>query len=284
MAPSGPRYGRSFDALLALPLAAYLTILVMLVGSLFLRVTAGAVKTALADPALLNSIWLSIWSSMLSTALSLLVAIPAGYVLSRNRFLGYSLADALLDMPIVLPPLVMGLCVLIFFRTTLGHYVDRQLLVDLGTLLRRELVREGQGLFVFERPGIVFVQFVVGCAFAVRVIKAGFDELDPRYEDIALTLGATRLQAFFSVVIPNVGPSLVAGAVISWARIFGLFGPIILVAGTMRNHTEIMPTTIFLETSIGRLDVALVIGAGMIVISIAMLTLFKRLGGKGYLW
>ena len=284
MRAKGPRYGRWFDAALALPLATYLVILVMLVGSLFLRVTPQAVRTAFGDPALIHAIWLSTWSTMLSTTLSLLVAIPAGYVLSRNRFPGYFLVDTLLDVPIVLPPLVMGLCVLIFFRTALGQYVDRHLLLDLSALLHHEFAREGEGLFVFERPGIVLVQFVVGCAFAVRVIKAGFDELDPRYEDIALTLGATRLQAFFTVVLPNITPSLVAGAVISWARIFGLFGPIILVAGTMRNHTEIMPTTIFLETSIGRLDVALVVGACMIIISITMLTLFKRLGGKGYLW
>ena len=79
-------------------------------------------------------------------------------------------------------------------------------------------------------------------------------------------------------------PSLIAGAVISWARIFGLFGPVLLVAGTMRARTEIMPTTIFLEASIGRIEVALVVAAIMIVISVTTLTLFKRLGGRGYLW
>jgi molybdate transport system permease protein len=284
MSSGSPKYGRWFDAALALPLVAYLAILVLLVGSLLLRVTPAAVIEAFDDPALLHAVWLSIWSTMVSTALSLFVAVPAGYVLSRNRFPGYSLVDTLLDVPIVLPPLVMGLCVLIFFRTGLGQYLDRQLMLDLSELLHYEFARPGDGLFVFERPGIILVQFVVGCAFAVRVVKAGFDELDPRHEDVALTLGATRSQAFFAVVVPNIMPSFVAGAVISWARIFGLFGPIILVAGTMRNHTEVMPTTIFLETSIGRLDVALVVGAFMIIISMTMLALFKRLGGKGYLW
>lgn len=96
-----------------------------------------------------------------------------------------------------------------------------------------------------------------------------------------MTLGASQTQCFLRVVLPNVGSSLVAGGVITWARIFGLFGPILLVAGTMRGKTEIMPTTIFLETSIGRLEVALVIAEMMIVISLATLILFKRLGGKG---
>ncbi len=284
MKPRGPAYGLGFDALMALPLIIYAGLLLMLVGSLFLRITPEALRIAFQDRALLNAIWLSMWSTMLSTLLSVLVAVPAGYFLSRKRFRGYFLVDTIIDMPIVLPPLVLGLCVLIFFRTALGQYVDRQLIVDLGRFFNTQLAEPGRGLFIFERPGIILVQFVVGGAFAVRVIKAGFDEFEIRYEEIALTLGATRSQALLLVVLPNVMPSLVAGAVISWARIFGLFGPILLVAGTMRNHTEIMPTTIFLETSIGRLDVALVIGAGMIVISVVMLTIFKRLGGKGYLW
>jgi len=100
---------------------------------------------------------------------------------------------------------------------------------------------------------------------------------------MAMTLGANRWQTFYKVTLPNAAPSIMAGAVISWARIFGLFGPILLVAGTMRGRTEIMPTTIFLEVSIGRIEVALVIGALMILMSMAMLIVLKRLGGKGYL-
>ena len=99
-----------------------------------------------------------------------------------------------------------------------------------------------------------------------------------------MTLGANPRQTFLKIVLPSVIPSLVAGGVISWARIFGLFGPILLVCGTMRNRTEIMPTTIFLEISIGRIEVALVVGACMILISMTTLIVFKRLGGKGYLW
>lgn len=113
-------------------------------------------------------------------------------------------------------------------------------------------------------------------------MKSGFDSLDTRYEDMALTLGATPGQAFLKVTLPNVSSSLIAGAVVTWARLFGLFGPVLLVAGTMRGRTEIMPTTIFLETSVGRIDVAMVIGAAMIAISMVTLMAVKRLGGKGY--
>ena len=263
-------YGRGFDRLLAAPLAAYLLLIAGLVMGVFLTITREAVAEAFSEPALLYAIKLSVVTSVAAALLSVAVAVPAGYVLSRHRFPGHLVADTILDLPIVLPPLVMGLCVLIFFNTAIGRWIDRGIVEE--------------GLFVYQPLGIVLVQFVVGCAFAVRVIKAGFDSLDPRYEDVAMTLGANRSQTFFKVVLPNIMPSLVAGAVISWARIFGLFGPILLVCGTMRHRTEIMPTTIFLELSIGRIEVALVVGACMIMISLGALIIFKYLGGRGYLW
>ncbi len=258
MHKQAPLYGRGFDWGMAAPLAFYLIVIVFLLGAMF------------GNPALLYAITLSMVTSVVSTLLSVLVAMPAGYVLSRHRFPGHFLVDTILDLPIVVPPLVMGLAILIFFNTEVGRFLDRGLTEE--------------AIFVYKPLGIVVVQFVIGCAFAVRTIKAGFDGLDPRYEQMAMTLGAGRIRAFLRVVLPNVAPSLVAGTVISWARIFGLFGPVILVAGTMRYQTEIMPTTVFLETSTGRLEVALVIGACMVAIATATLVVFKRLGGKGYLW
>lgn len=270
MESRAPHYGKGFDWLLAVPLVLYLLIIVGLLAAVSTTITAAAIVEAFSEPALLHSVKLSLITSVTSTVLSVLVAIPAGYVLSRRRFPGHFLVDTLLDLPIILPPLVMGLCILIFFNTTLGRWLDRGLTND--------------GLFIYQPLGIVLVQFIIGCAFAIRVIKSGFDALDPRYEEVAMTLGANRRQAFFKAVLPNIVPSLVAGGVITWARIFGLFGPVLLVAGTMRFRTEIMPTTVFLETSIGRIEVALVVGACMIVISMATLIVFKRLGRRDYLW
>ncbi|MDD2599701.1 MAG: ABC transporter permease [Kiritimatiellae bacterium] len=261
------RFSRGFDMLMTAPLVVYAIMVAALFLAMFTQITRESLRIAFTDPALRHSIWLSLSTSTASTLLSLLVAVPSGYILSRRVFRGHALVDSLIDLPIVLPPLVMGLAILIFFNTTVGRWLDRGL-VD-------------HGLFVYQPLGIVLAQFIVGCAFCIRVVKAGFDAFDWRYEETAMTLGANQVQCFFLVVIPNVGSSLVAGGVITWARIFGLFGPILLVAGTMRGKTEIMPTTIFLETSIGRLEVALVIAEMMVLISLATLILFKRLGGKG---
>lgn len=261
------QHDKGFDRLLAVPLAVYLGIIVILVAGVFVTVTREAAAKAFTDSAVWYAVYLSLFSSLVSTALAVAFAIPSGYVLSRKRFPGMAIADTVLDLPIVLPPLVMGLCVLLFFRTAVGKFIDRNLLE-----------------IVFTWRGIIFVQFVVGCAYAIRVMKAGFDALDRKYEDVAMTLGANRWQTFTKVSIPIIRPSLVAAAVISWARIFGLFGPVLLVAGTMRHKTEIMPTSVYLEMSIGRIEVALVIGAMMILISVAMLLALKKFGGEGRLW
>ena len=263
-------YDRNFDRLMWVPLFCYLLLLVALIGGLFWRITPEAVRTAFSDDALPAAIRLSLVTSLASTVLSLLIGIPGGYALSRRKFPGFSVVDTILDLPIVLPPLIMGLSLLIFFNTGFGRWLDRGIWE--------------QGLFVYQPLGIVLVQFIIGGAIAVRVIKAGFDSLDPNFEQLAMTLGANRWQTFVRVMLPNVLPSIGAATVITWARIFGLFGPVLLIAGTMRGRTEIMPTTIFLETSIGRIEVALVVGALMILISGATLITFKKLGGKGYFW
>jgi molybdate transport system permease protein len=263
-------HSRKFDLVLSIPLVLYLLVIAGLFLGIFSSISVKAIRTAIGDPDLLYAVKLSIVTSCVSTLLSVLVAVPSGYILSRRRFPGHFAVDTLLDMPIVLPPLVMGLAVLIFFNTTIGRFIDRGIV--------------NEGIFIYRPLGIILVQFIVGCAFAVRVIKSGFDALDLRYEEMAMTLGANPQQSFFKVVLPNITPSLIAGGVISWARIFGLFGPVLLVAGTMRGRTEIMPTTIFLETSIGRIEVALVVGAMMILFSMTTLVVFKKLGGKGYLW
>ena len=267
MPRAASQHGKGFDRTLAVPLFLYLLVICVLVGCIFSSLTPQALSQVARDPAILHAVMLSFFSSVVSVTLCVLVAIPSAYVLSRRRFPGALALDTLLDLPIVLPPLVMGLCVLIFFNTRVGRFIDSHVLE-----------------FVYTWRGIILVQFVVGCAFAIRVIKAGFDGMDPTHEEVAMTLGANRRQAFAKVVLPVIWPSLIAGSVISWARIFGLFGPILMVAGTMRYRTEIMPTTIFLEVSVGRIEAALVVAAFMVIISLVTLLVFKALGGRGYLW
>ena len=102
-----------------------------------------------------------------------------------DRFFGRQLVDAILDIPIVLPPLVVGLSLLILFQSRRSAGFARQI--------------------VYQVPAVILAQFAVACAFAVRTMRATFDQIDPRREQVALTLGCTRPQAFGLVVLPEAG-------------------------------------------------------------------------------
>ncbi|MBN2292936.1 MAG: ABC transporter permease subunit, partial [Pirellulales bacterium] len=143
---------------------------------------------ALADPKIQYSIWLSMTSCTLSAILSVWVAVPLGYLISRYSFFGRNLIDAIIDIPIVLPPLVVGLSLLILFQFWPF------------SLFAREIV--------YQLPAVVLAQFAVACAFAVRTMKTSFDHIDPRCEQVALSLGCTRFQAFGWVVLPEARPGM----------------------------------------------------------------------------
>ncbi len=138
------------------------------------------------------SIWLSVISCTITTVVSLWVAVPIGYLMSRHEFRGKNFVDAMLDIPIVLPPLVVGISLLVLFRI-LGE-------IEFGD---SHPLKWLQDLVVFELPAVILAQFMVACAFAVRTMRATFDQIPSRREQVALTLGCTRSQAFFHVVMPD---------------------------------------------------------------------------------
>jgi molybdate transport system permease protein len=208
------------------------------------------------------AIWLSLITSTLTAALSLLVAVPIAYALSRLNLPGRLLLDTLVDVPIVLPPLVMGISLLVFFRTPLGRAI------------------EAGGLrFAYTPAGIVLAQFLVVSPYAIRTVKAAMDDIDPRLENVARTLGWSQVQVFLRVTLPMLRGGILAGGVITWSQAIGLFGPMMVFAGTMRGRTEVMATSIYLELSVGRIQMALAISMLMIAMAMVALLAFKRLMG-----
>ena len=122
------------------------------------------VVEALSKPAIQYSIALSLISCTITAIISLWIAVPLGYLLSRYSFFGKGLIDAILDIPIILPPLVVGLSLLILFQF-------------MPTSLRNAVV--------YQIPAVILAQVAVACAFAVRTMKAAFDQIDPRCEQVA---------------------------------------------------------------------------------------------------
>lgn len=255
----------AFLVLLAiLPIAYAAFVVALLLGTV--TFAPDRLLDPLEVPELRRAAFLSLATSLGAVFASLVVAIPGGYVLSRLRFPGRSLIDVIVDLPIVLPPLVVGICLLIFFRNALGVWIETHVL-----------------RFTYAVAGIVLAQFTVSCAFAVRTMKAGFDASPSRPGDVARTLGASRMRAFWTVELPMVRGSILAAAILAWSRALGEFGPILVFVGTVRNRTEVLSTSIFLEMSVGNLELALALSAWLAGIGAVTLLGLRLLGGRFYL-
>jgi molybdate transport system permease protein len=131
---------------------------------------------------------------------------------------------------------------------------------------------------VFEVPAVVLAQFMVACAFAVRTMRVSFDQIPVRFEQVALTLGCNRSQAFWLVVFPQSRRGLLAAGTLAWARSLGEFGPILVFAGSTRMRTEVLPTSVYLEMQSGDLKGMLSVSILMIALSAAVLILARALG------
>lgn len=215
---------------------------------------------ALRNREIRYAIRLSLLSCSLTTLLSLWVSVPIGYLLSRTEFRGKALLDALLDIPIVLPPLVIGLSLLILFQTPPGRAIEKLLPVT------------------YAIPSVILAQFTVACAFAVRTMRATFDQISPRTEQVALTLGCRRSQAFWLVVLPEARRGMLTAATLAWARALGEFGPILVFSGATRMRTEVMPTTVFLELSVGNIEAAVAVSLLMVLAAVAVLLIIRFFG------
>lgn len=239
-----------------------LLILAMLTADVFFT-TPDHFLRALASPEIRFAIRLSLISCTISTILSLWVAVPLGYLLSRTEFFGKTVVDTVLDIPIVLPPLVIGLSLLILFQTPPGRALQQVMPIT------------------YAVPSVIVAQFSVAAAFAVRTMRVTFDQINPRAEQVALTLGCTRSQAFWLVLMPEARRGLLTAATLSWSRALGEFGPILVFAGATRLRTEVLPTTVFLELSVGNLEAALAVSLLMVVVAVVVLVVTRIFGLRG---
>ncbi len=256
---------RVFSAILFFFLSLFVVFVLTLIITDIFYIDRKTVLAVLTSQPIRHALWMSVWTSMTTTLLALLFAVPVGYALSRYRFPGRMLADTIVDLPIVFPPLVAGLTLLVFFsQTAPGRWIQE----DLGLE------------FVFRPKGIVLCQFVAAASFAIRSAKTAFDDVERRFENVALTLGCSQFQSFRLVTLPLARNGIVAGCILTWARAFGLFGPLMIFVGSFRGRTEVLSTTIFLEQSIGNLEIALAIALLLILVALFALTLIRLIGGS----
>jgi len=269
MQKSGIRKGiegdRTFMAATVGALALLVFFFVALVLSLVAYTKAGTLWNTLVSPEILFAVKLSLLTATAATLISICIAVPAAYAIANTDFPGKHIVDTILDLPIVISPIALGAALLIFFNTALGQAIERHVTT-----------------FVFEVAGIVLAQFTVICALAVRLMKSTFDGIDPRYEQVARTLGCSKVRAFFRVTLPLARNGLVAAAILTWARAVGEFGATVTLAGAMAFKTETLPVAIFLSLSVADVEKAIAVIFIMIAVSVVALLLLRKISGRGY--
>lgn len=264
----------------------YLLLIVSMIAADFKYVTYDDVRETFNDPNVRYSIGLSLTTCTIAAILSMWVAIPTGFVLTRlgrdrilRRFSHRPvlrrialatryLVDTILDIPIVLPPLVVGISLLVLFQTAPGRWVDQavhQMFTWLGY--------PGVGGLTYEIPAIVLAQFTVSAAFAIRTMRDTFEQMSERPEQVALTLGASHYQAFSRVAMPQAWRGCIAAFTLAWARSLGEFGPVLIFAGTARMKTEVLATTVYLNFQFGNLRGA--VAASLILVTVAIVVLLS---------
>jgi sulfate transport system permease protein len=244
----------------------YLSVLVLLpllacffrAGSLTLEEFWGAVWTERARAAYLVTFGSSFVAAFLNLFLGLLVA----WVLVRYEFPGKRLVDSLIDLPLALPTAVGGLVYSSLYVESgwLGQY-----LVPLGI----------QG--AYTRFAIVLVLVFVGLPFVVRTVQPILEDLEPEAEEAGASLGGTRWQTFWNILLPTLFPALITGFSLAFARGIGEYGSVVFVSGNMPFKTEIAPILIVARLEEFAYGEATAIAVVLLVISFAMLVVTSRL-------
>ena len=226
----------------------------------------GSLVTAVTDRVVLDALALSLVTTAVSLVITGVAGLPLAFVLARRHFRGRTLLEAVIDLPIVLPPSVAGLALLL----TLGR----------EGLLGKPLDALGIEL-PFTTVAVILAQAFVSAPFFIRSARLGFASIDRHLEDAARVDGATEVQLFRSITLPLAGSALAAGLVMSWARSLGEFGATIMFAGSFQGRTQTLPLAVYtvFETQNG-LNVALAISALLVIISLAILLSLKA----SFLW
>lgn len=211
-------------------------------------------------------LFLSAKLAVVATLVLMLIAAPLAYVLTNSHWRGKSLVEALLNLPIALPPTVIGFYLLFIMGP--GGYVGAAW----------EKIFGGPLLFTFT--GIVIASSIYSLPFAIQPIKASFEKLDPRLKESAYVLGLSPVRTFFKVILPNSYNGLAAAAILVFLHSMGAFGVVLMVGGSISGETRVASIAIYEAVESMQYQKAWWLSLAFIPISYAFLLLVNRLTRK----
>jgi molybdate transport system permease protein len=214
----------------------------------------------IATPAAMDALRLSLFTSVCATAIAAIIGIPLAWLLAREILPGTRLVRALVIVPLLLPPVVSGVALLAAFgrRGSVGALLYNTFGIQLP----------------FTTAGVILAETFVAMPFLILTLEGAFRSLDRRYEDAAVTLGASSWTVFRRITIPLVGPSIVAGGVLCWARALGEFGATITFAGNFPGVTQTMPLAVYTALESDR-DVAIALSILLLTVSVTVLVALR---------
>lgn len=238
-------------AWLWIPAAGAILVVVVPLLGLLTSVDVGSLWPLLTSQASVTALLLSLRTAVIATALCLVLGAPLAVLLARGQWWGQSVLRALVLVPLVLPPVVGGLALL----TTFGR----------RGLLGEHLVAAGISIS-YTTTAVVLAQTFVALPFLVLSLEGAVRGLDRRHEEAAATLGAGPWRRLTRVTLPLVGPGLMSGSVLAFARALGEFGATLTFAGSAQGRTRTLPLEIYLQREVDQ-DAAIALSLVLVVLA-----------------
>ncbi|MGW0783617.1 molybdate ABC transporter permease subunit [Streptomyces sp. NPDC002913] len=241
---------------LLVPALVGLAFLLLPLVALLVRAPWRDLPDQLTSPEVWDALRLSLICATSATALSLVLGVPLAWLLARTEFPGRGLVRALVTLPLVLPPVVGGVALLLALgrNGVVGQWLDSWFGITLP----------------FTTAGVVVAETFVALPFLVISVEGTLRAADPRFEEAAMTLGASRFTAFRRVTLPLIMPGIAAGSVLAWARALGEFGATITFAGNFPGRTQTMPLAVYLAL---QSDPAAAIALSLVLLAVSIAVL-----------
>lgn len=242
----------------------YLSLLVLIPLSMLFFKTSSLpwpkIWATISDPEAVAAYRLSFFASLIGASVNAVFGVIVAWVLVRYQFFGKKIVDALVDLPFALPTAVAGIALTAVYAPNgwIGKYL------------------EPRGIkVVFAPPGVVLALIFIGLPFVVRTIQPVLEDLDAEVEEAAASLGANRWQTIARVILPPLGPALLTGFALAFARAIGEYGSVVFISGNLPMKTEITPLLIMAKLENYDYAGATALAAVMLVASFTMLLLIN---------
>ena len=238
-----------------------------------------------ADPYFWRSINLTLIITVITTVIATIIGIPTAYALSRYRIPGKSFIEILFSSVIVIPASSVGLCLIVMFNY--GPFWDLQKALGF---------RFAHSIF----PGMIIASFVLSFALGLSAWRATFESVNPRFEQVARSLGSSRWRAFRTVTLPMAKSGLIAGVILAWTRAMAEFGAVLFFCGTFHElplsrfssleknlhieQADWLSVAIWAEVEYGNVEYGFAVAFTLVLIGGSCVYAMHRLGAKGYIW